>query len=260
MDYRDAKKRFLAAQTLLLEPSTSLEKFSSIKELIAGFNPELDRMLEHTERELVTLERVLKLNIIPLAIDNLPETTDEEKRRKKAVLFFFKTWNSLKDEVSRVQAEINAAQGTSNSSDKGWHIARILNFAKGPLATVTVFAIAVVAAGTYTAKSSVQITIENQGCPAMIPNSSLPQFIPGVSFPTEPIASGQRGIVRLPGVPIVIDNSTKGKLEISSFTLHVTFDLGAVTEATFDNEDLLMHTTQINLAASKTHVLVLACK
>jgi|GEM_PF-1865302 len=260
MDHRDAKKRLLAAQTLLLEPSTSVEKFSSIKKLIKGINPSLDHLLEHTERELVTLERMLKLDVIPLALEKLPQNTPEEKRRKRAIVFFFEHWNQLKGEVSRVQAEINAAQSSPDTVHKGGHLARILNFAKGPFASVTVIAVVLVGAGTWTSKSSVQINIKNVGCPTMIPSSSMPNFIPGISFPTEPIKTGSTAIVRLPGVPIVFDGSKKGELLVTSFKLHMTFELGAITDATFDNEELMGHLTEIHLGDKPTHFLELICK
>lgn len=257
MNYADAKKRLLAAQTLLLEPSSSFEKFSAVKKLLAGVHPELDRALEHAEKDLTSVEQILGHDFFSFAAENLPEVTEEQKNRKKTVLFFWKTWNTLRGEVARVQAEMDQANNTSDQVQKNSHWGRIGNFAKGPFGILTIVAVVIVSLSAYT---SVQITIHNQGCPTMLPSSSVPNFIPGIKLPTEAIPSGGSAAAALPGLPLTVDGTQKGKLLISSLKFTLTFELGAVKSATFDGTELFGKKTQINLSSKKTHDLVLVCK
>jgi hypothetical protein len=257
VDLRDAKKRVLAAQTLLLEPSSSFEKFSAVKDILKGVHPHLDEALERCEKDLATVEKVLGHDFISLGLENLPEITEEQKERKRAILFFWKTWNTLRSEVARVQAEMNESNYSSDQVAKSSHLGKIFNFAKGPFGILTIIAIVLVSASAYT---SVQIVIHNQGCATMIPSSSVPNFIPGISFPTKPIASGETALASLPGLPITIDGKTKGTLVASLLTLHMTFQLGTVSSVTLDGTELLGKTTSLNLGSKKTHDIVFTCK
>lgn len=256
MDYGDAKKRLLAAQALLLEPSSSLDKFGSVKTLIKGIRPELDEFLDRCDKDLSTVQKILGRDVLSLSTENLPENTEEQKKRKKAVLFFWKTWNSLKGEVERVQAEMNSANSAQDGVVKSSHWGRIFNFAKGPFGIVTIAAVAIV---TTTSATSVQITIHNQGCATMVPSSSMPFPLPGISFPKDPIPSGGSGAASIPGLPITIDGSKSGKLSISSLKLNMDFELGDISDMTFDDVHLLGKTTHINLSEKKQHDLVFIC-
>src|SRR3954463_3320815 len=142
MNYDEAKKKLLAAQTLLLEPSSSFEKFYAVKKLIAGVHPELDRALERAEKDLQSVEQILGHDFFSFAAENLPEVTEEHKKRKKAVLFFWKTWNTLRGEVARVQAEMDASKNSGEQLVKSSHWGRIFNFAKGPFGILTIVAVA----------------------------------------------------------------------------------------------------------------------
>ncbi len=256
MNYEEAKKRLLAAQTLLLEPSSSFEKFSAVKNLIAGVHPQLDEALERCAKDLATVENILGRDFVLLGAENLPENTEEEKRRKKAVLFFFKTWNTLRSEVARVQAEMNSADSTDDALQKSSHWGRIFNFAKGPFGVLTLIAVALVSVSAYT---SVQITIHNEGCPTLIPSSSVPNFIPGIKLPADPIPSGGTAEAALPGLPVSVDGTKKGSLIVSMLTFKLTFQLSGVKSATFDGEDLFGKITSVDLSKKKTHELVLKC-
>ena len=88
MDDKATHKKVAAAQMLLLEPTTSIEKFAHVRTLLTGINPALDDALESCGRELSTISKMLGLDVISLTAENLPEHTDEHKRRKKAILFF----------------------------------------------------------------------------------------------------------------------------------------------------------------------------
>ena len=256
MDYRDAKKRLLAAQALLLEPSSSFGKFSSVKTLVRGIHPRLDEMLERCDKELATVEKIIGGEVISLTTENLPENTEEQKRRKKAILFFWKNWNTLKGEVERVQAEMNSANTAQDGVMKSSHWGRIFNFAKGPLGILTIVAVGIASASAAT---SVQITIHNQGCPTMIPSSSVSIPLPGISFPSTPIPSGSSATASLPGIPVTIDGTKKGSLTVSSLKLNMSFELGDVSDVIFDDAHLVGKTTQVNLMEKKTHDLTFVC-
>jgi hypothetical protein len=247
----------LAAQALLIEPSSSFEKFGAVKDLIFGISPKLDEALQRCEKDLRSVEQILGHDFFSFATENLPEATEEQKRRKKAVVFFWKTWNTLRGEVSRVQEEMNHADSSQDQVVKTGHLARIFNFAKGPFGVLTVAAVAIVSASAYT---SVQITIENHGCPSMIPSSSMPNFIPGISFPTVPIASGGSGVVALPALPMTVDGTQKGTMTIHSLKFHMSIQLGDVKSVTFDGAELLGKSTDINLSSKKAHVLAFICE
>src|SRR5689334_9608529 len=121
MNYSDAKKKILAAQTLLLEPSGSFEKFAAVKKILEGVDPRIDAALKRAEQDLSTVDQILGKDFFSFAAENLPEVTEEQKKKKKAVLFFWKTWNSLRGEIARVQAEMNDASSSGDTVVKTGH-------------------------------------------------------------------------------------------------------------------------------------------
>ena len=103
MNSREARKRLQAAQTLLLELSTTREKFTAIRNLINGIHPKIDSALHQCDEHLSTWDKIESGDVIHLTADHLPENTEEEKRRKKFLLLFIKSWKDLKGEVARVE-------------------------------------------------------------------------------------------------------------------------------------------------------------
>ena len=257
MDYSDAKKRLLAAQAILLEPTSSFEKLSSVRKLIAGVHPRIDAILAQTDKELDALQKVIGGDVIGLSANNLSERTEEEKKRKRYLLLFLKTWNSLKSEVARVQAEFDAGQNAPDAVSHASHWGRIFNFAKGPFGIITIVAAALVATSAAT---SVKITIYNQGCPTMVPSASMPIPIPGISFPKDPLVSGSSGEMSIPALPLTVDGTNVGRLTASSLKFNMSFELGEVDQVTFDGQELLGKVTDIKLAEKKSHDLVFICQ
>ncbi len=257
MQASEAKKKILAAQALLLEPSSSFDKFHAVKKLLEGVHPQLDSALNRAEEDLHSVEQVLGKDFFSFAAENLPELTEEQKKKKKAVLFFWKTWNTLRGEISRVQQELDSANQSQDEVVKTGHLARILNFAKGPFGVLTLAAVALVGVSAMT---SVQINITNHGCATMVPSSSMPNFIPGIKFPTSPLASGGTAQAALPGFPVTIDGTQKGSLTISSLKFHLSFQLADVQSVTLDGSELIGKTTDVNLSKKKLHDLVFTCK
>ncbi len=141
----DTKKRILAAQKILLEPSSSREKFDSLRTLTKGINPKLDKILDTCASSLKEVEKLHQGQLIELTAEHLPEYTEEEKRRKNALLFFIKNWKDLKSEVNRIRAELDVKDGQSNSlHNHALHWGKIIGFAKGPFGIITLAAIIIV--------------------------------------------------------------------------------------------------------------------
>lgn len=256
MQYKVAKEKILAAQALLLESSSSFDKFHAVAKLLSGVHPSLDEALVRAQKDMQSVEQILGKDFFSFAAENLPEVTEEQKKSKKAVLFFWKTWNTLRSEVSRVQAEIEASAKTNDTGDKVSHWGRILNFAKGPFGVLTLVAIIL---GSASSVSSVQVVIHNEGCGTMQSTAGSPVPIPGISIPSGPIPSGGSVIAALPGMPLTIDGTQKGKIVATVLTFSLTFETASVKEVTLDGEPLIGKKTNVNLMDKKSHDLVLSC-
>jgi len=254
VDYADTKKRLSAAYGLLSESTTTLEKVRSLKSLISGISPELDKKWAELDRYISTIEHVESGEIIDLAVETLPEVTEEQKKRKKMLVLFFKYWNDLKGEVERVQKEFDS-QKQSGQGSSMW--ARIFSASKGPLAVVTVIAIGIAALSA----TSVDITIQNNGCSTLYANSKVPISLPGLVLPSNPIPSGGSATATIPPLVITIDGTLPGTLSISSLKLNFSIQLSkSISDVTFDGVSLLNKKTDIQLSESDTHSLVLTCK
>lgn len=139
MDPLDNKKRIFAAHKLLLEKSTTRQKFDSLRTLLKGINPRIDALLDESSKALAHFEKVHKGEIIELTVEHLPEITEENKRRKKALIWFIRNWKSLKGEVERIGKELEKEAKTPDQNiEKGW---RIVSAAKGPVGIITVLAV-----------------------------------------------------------------------------------------------------------------------
>lgn len=148
MDHNDVKARFAAGQKLLLEETTTREKFESIRTLIKGINPSVDKALEHASRSLSDYEKLHKGEIIELAAEHLSENNEEEKKRKKALLLLIKNWKQLQSEVQRVQGEFEKAEQGQGKAETASNAAvagsKILAGAKGPFGIITLVAVVIV--------------------------------------------------------------------------------------------------------------------
>jgi len=257
MDYREAKKRLLAAQQLLLEPSNSFEKFSAVRKLVFGIHPRIDEILHLCDAQLGALEKVISGDFLTLSMEHIPETTEEEKRHKKMLLVFWKFWDQLKGEITRVQAELDQANSSQDTTGKSSHWARVFNFAKGPFGIVTIAAVGLVIAAQAT---SVKVTIKNQGCATMVPSSSLPFSLPGLSFPKDPIVNGSEGVATVPALTFTIDGTQPGQLVAKALKLGITIKLGAIDDITLDGDSILGKMTVVRMGDKKTHDLVFICK
>lgn len=133
-----------AAHKLLLEESTTHEKFEAIRTLIKGINPEIDAKLQETSQAMADYEKLHRGEIIELSAEKLPEETEEQKKRKKALLFLIRSWKQLQSEVERVQAEFEKSQQSGDKPQDTF--SRILKGAKGPIGIITILAVIIVSA------------------------------------------------------------------------------------------------------------------
>src|SRR3989338_8642522 len=105
MDPLNTKGRIFAAHKLLLEKTTSKEKFESIRTLLKGINPHIDTKLEQVSQVFQKIEQFKKGEVIDLTAEHLPEKTEEEIERKKLFLLLLRNWKQLHKEVDRVKKE-----------------------------------------------------------------------------------------------------------------------------------------------------------
>ena len=142
MDPLEIKKRIFAANKLFSENTTTKEKFESVRSLVKGINPKLDKLLEETSISLAKLEKLQQGEYIELTTEHLPEDTEEKKKRKKELLLFIKNWKSLQDEVKRVEKEMDLK--TKSTEEDIAKIGKIASGLKGPVGLITAFAVIIV--------------------------------------------------------------------------------------------------------------------
>lgn len=145
MNKIDIKKRILAAENLLAEETTTIEKVKSIYSLLHGINPRLDTILGKSLRAVNDVEKLQKGEVIELTLTNLPEKTEEQKKRKKAIVFLINTFKDLRTEVERVRSELDNFQ-KENPNGKAESAFKVIYSAKGILGITTIVAVLIVGA------------------------------------------------------------------------------------------------------------------
>ncbi|MCH7951501.1 hypothetical protein IH980_02085 [Patescibacteria group bacterium] len=151
MDIKETRKRLIAAYKLLSEETTTRHKFESIRSLIQGVNPQIDRALESCSKALKELEKVRKRKLIDLTAKRLPEKTEKQKKRKKVLLLFLKRWKKLKRTVKRVSGEYQKGREgeVEAPTEQVTGLGKSLALAKGPLVVLTTIAVAAVGGFMY---------------------------------------------------------------------------------------------------------------
>lgn len=138
-----SQKKIEAAVTILREESMTVEKIKSVSTLVAGINPKIDKLLSDLRGAIETIQKVQEGEVVDLAVERLPEKTEEEKKRKKALLFFLRLFRQLEAEVERVKNELEKSEGRSTGEETST-LGRILAAAKGPFGIVTIAAFVIV--------------------------------------------------------------------------------------------------------------------
>lgn len=254
MPRAEAHAKLLAAHKLLMEETTTREKFSHVRTLVLGLNPKIDGALAELEQHLSTWDKLENGEIIHLSAEHLPENTEEEKKRKKWLLLFITSWKQLQGEVVRVEAEMAKIENASTAGKaSGW--GKIFGAAKGPLGVITVLAVGAV----MLQQTSVEITIKNEGCATMYPGGSIPP-LPGFSMPSEPIASGGSAVMTIPPLTLNVDGSQKGTVALTALNYSFSFQLpSSISSVSFNGTNLLGTKTEVHLSEKDTHSLVLRC-
>ncbi|MBI3379629.1 hypothetical protein HY029_02620 [Candidatus Gottesmanbacteria bacterium] len=157
----EIKKRILAADSLFRKESTSKDKFESIRTLLKGINPRIDKTLESCSKILNKFSKLEKGKIIELGSEALPERTEEEKKRKKLLLVFLHSWKQLRSEVNRVKNELDNFGKQKTTTEQVTSIGRIITLAKGPFGIVTLAAIIIVGGTVFLTRNKTQNTTTN---------------------------------------------------------------------------------------------------
>lgn len=256
MKYDVALKKIEATQAILADQSITPEKFKALQTLLKGIHPNVDAILDRCTKEWKKLSHIDKGEAIELALENLPEGTEEEKKRKKFILLFLSAWKDLKKEVVRVQAELTKSTGDHPKQSKLQSWGNILGVAKGPLGLITLLAVGWV----YLSLTSVEITIANRGCDTMYPTSYANIPLPGIALPKGPIANGGTGVVRLPPLVLNVDGQTPGRVLLRALKINYQFDIPTDVSLSFNGESLIGVKRELRLSMSKKHNLIVQCR
>ncbi len=250
----ESQKRLSAALSLCSDMTLSREKITSLRTLIEGINPKVDKHLAECDAALSTVTKIQDGEIVQLTAEHLPENTDDEKKYKRALLLLISLWKNLRTEIVRVQGELGSPDA---KTDGGNTWLRIVKGAKGPLGLVTLVAVGV--ALMY--QSSVVVTLHNDGCGTMVAHGAIPISLPGLSLPNEAIQSGDSADITIPGIPLTANGTDKGSLQLSSVGFSFSIQLpSTIRDVTFDGTSLLGKVTDLNLSGKDTHSLIVQCR
>lgn len=178
----DIKGKFDASYKLLMEDTTSREKFESIRKLIQGFHPRIDKQLTVVSKALSTYYKLQTGDVIQLTAESLPETTEEDKKRKRALLLFIQSWRQLQGEVQRVQHELESndqkdAKNSRSSQQQIVHVAKIIKYAKGPFGIITLAAVVIVGVSLFLNSKNSSIKTST---PVLSPTQAIPTHGPKI--------------------------------------------------------------------------------
>lgn len=140
----DAIRRIKAAGKLLSGPTTTIEKFNIVKDLVSGLDPRIDKIINRIDGSLINFNYLAEGDVINLSASLLPEGTDEEKKRKKWLIFFIRNWRLLAKETARIGKELES-RSRSTSNKNTLKAVKIVSTAKGPFGLVTLAALVIVA-------------------------------------------------------------------------------------------------------------------
>lgn len=256
MNSQTIEKRVRAAADLLQAKEINRATFESLRSLLSGIHPRIDRTLASLSASWKHVEHLQKGDTIELVVESIPEITPEQKKRKKAILLFLKLWNDLKGEVKRIEKELTQAKGAAHQSNAR-SVGRIVSGAKGPLGIITL-----VAAGVVLLKATeISIIIKNSGCRPMTPVASVAVNIPGLMLPSETIPDGGEAVAKLPPLTVSVDATSPTQVLLTMYGIKYNFSLETSDiRLIFDGKTLNGTKTSLNLGAQKQHTLVAQCK
>lgn len=257
-----SREKIKAALDLLMEETTTLQKFEKIRTFISGVNPKVDKTLGEISQVINNLKKIENVDVIDLSLSALPEKTEKDKKRKKLLLLLLSSWRNLRSEVERVQGLYEKANsdGQITASEHTSVLGKSFALAKGPLGFVTIAAVAIVGAISLLNAMSVTIIIRNQGCSPIQPIVRLPFPIPGIELPRETIPDGGQGVARVPPLTVNVDGTNRSLVVLSALSFSMQYQLGSgATDVIFNGQTLLGKTTAIKLSERKQHEVILVC-
>lgn len=172
-DRNEYRRKFQEAFRLLGAERTNLEKLESVRVLVHGLNPKVDKLFDKCLEAFSKIEDIKKGEVLELSVELLPEETEGEKKRKKAIIFFIKTYKDLAAEIERTGGEFEGGDKNQNEGQVTT-LSKILSGAKGPFGLVTLAAIVIVA-GLFFINSKKG---SGNGQTQLVADSPLPQSAP----------------------------------------------------------------------------------
>lgn len=185
----EIRKRIEAAHTLLTQPTTTRQKFESVRTLLSGINPTIDQWLTVCSQTLSEFENLQKGQVVELTVEHLPEQTEEDKKRKKALLLFIKNWKQLKGEVERLKSELTETQ-QDTSVERATRIGKIITTAKGPFGLMTLVALLVAGVVVNSQRNSPPQTSSPAASPATLGQSTQVIIYEGKRIPISDLRTG----------------------------------------------------------------------
>lgn len=253
--------KIAAAYSLLVDKTTTFEKFDKVTTLLKGINPKVDRYLNDCLKSIRQLKQISEGDVIELTAQAIPENTTDQKKRKKLLLVFIGHFKKLKLEVARIHDLYNQGKGDDGKLSMQEHVSiigKIATTAKGPFGLISLAALTILGILYFINSSSVVINIQNNGCPTIRPPVNLPKLIPGISIP-ESIPSQGQAQARVPPVKFQV-NAGPNNIKLSAFGLNYNFALNQrTTNLVFDNKPLIGDNLTVNLASAKEHTLIITC-
>lgn len=143
-DGNEYKRKFQEALKLTRAERTSLEKLESVRVLVYGLNPKVDKLFDKCLEAFSKIEGFKKGEFLELSVELLPGETEEEKKRKKTIIFFIKTYKDLAAEIERIGGEFEKGDKNQNQNAVT-SLSKILSGAKGPFGAVSLVALVIVA-------------------------------------------------------------------------------------------------------------------
>lgn len=257
MEAKTVQKRLLAAEDLLRRRAIDASALASLRTLLSGIDPRLDKALAAASTAAKKVDNLQKGEVISFAIDSLPEFSPEDKKRKKAILFFLNCWKDLQSEVARVEKELENSSKDQSLQGKAGMLGNIFGATKGPLGLITLGA--VVIAGLKMTETTV--VIQNKGCEPIRPPTGIALNIPGLKLPNQVIGTSGEAIVKLPPLRARVDMTDVSRVRLSIAGMKYDFDMSSSRmQFIYDGTLLNGSSSDVNLGTKKQHVLVVQCQ
>ena len=257
---KEQNEKVTVALELLTEETTTFDKINKVCTLLKGIHPTVDKHIKTASELVDKLSKVQEGDVISLAVENLPENNKKEKERKKLLLLFLKNWRGLESEVKRISDLQKENSGNSTSTQNAITMGKVLGVAKGPLGLVTIAAVGIVGISSLLNSKSVAITVKNAGCEPFSPRLQTAINLPGLKLPNQTIPTGGNGVVTIPGIDLIVNETQMGTVNLKAVGFSQSFSVPSdIEDVVYDGVSLRGKETTVKLGGSKTHEVVIQC-